>query len=198
MSSRQSSGFFVAFFTSIIVSIGTSLVMYFVVFPRLGLPPTYTPGSTMNAGMVSVPMLKGYTLTQARAMLKQLGLKMEVVAQRHHPNPAGTILAHSPPAGSSTPRGTVVQVSISLGPLQTNLVPAPQPTPSVDKVKVPKLTYMNILKAKRKIRAAGLKVGRIVYDYDEDVSPNWILRQSPPQGRRVPRGTKVNLVVNRE
>ena len=202
MTDRQNSGFFVAFFTSIIVSIGTSLVMYFIVFPRLGIPPTYN-GRTTNNQTVVVPVLKGRTLSQARSILGQIGLKMEVVAHRHHQNPAGTILAHSPPSGTQTSKGTVIQMSISLGPHRSHLnkknVVPPKPTiTTTSKIKVPNVKRMHIRKAKRKIRHAGLVVGRITFDDDEDISPNWVLRQTPSAGRYVSRGTKINLVINKD
>tara|TARA_B100000609_G_scaffold199460_1_gene203120 strand:+ start:7939 stop:8565 length:627 start_codon:yes stop_codon:yes gene_type:complete len=190
---RQDNSFFVAFLTSLIVSIGTTLVMYFVVLPRLA------PYSRMKSNTVSqqtVPKLEGLQLSQAKLLLKGMNLQLGLAGQKNGPKPAGTILSHMPEQGSPIKRGGEVKVVISLGPKAPKKRPETPPAPQ--KVKVPSVRNMHIRKAKQKVKDAGLIVGRIIYGYDEDISPNWVLRQSPRAGRMVEKGSKVKITINKE
>lgn len=211
MARRQDNSFFVAFLTSLVVSIGTSLVMYLVIMPRLG-PMGQRSGGRAND--VMVPPVAGLQLGQARSLLSSLNLRMGLAGQRHHTKPAGVILSHTPAAGARINRGGWVKVVISLGPAQgaaaTAGTPAATGTTGTAKpaarrsaapagmVTVPMLRNMNISKARRKLRAVGLRAGPLVYGYDEDISPNWVLRQSPAAGTKVKAGSKVKVVINRE
>ena len=61
---------------------------------------------------------------------------------------------------------------------------------------VPRLIGAKERAANKKLEQAGLKVGRVRYEYDDRRPGLVILRQSPGPGATVARGTAVNLVVN--
>jgi beta-lactam-binding protein with PASTA domain len=64
-------------------------------------------------------------------------------------------------------------------------------------VTVPKVTGRRLRFAAARLQARGLGVGRVTYGYDEDHIDGYVLRQSPDPGTSSPRGTTVDLVVNR-
>jgi len=198
MARRQDNSFFVAFMTALIVSVGTSLVMHMVVLPRLS--PMGFQGGKASAKKVRVPPLIGLQLPQAKNLLKTVGLKMELAGQQKHPSqPAGTVLSHIPIAGSPMSPNEEVKVIISLGPGgKTAATPRTSPAPNAEElVKVPKVTGVSLGKAKRRIRNAGFKVGRITYKDDEDQAPYVILYQRPSARSKAKKGTKIHLSVNK-
>jgi beta-lactam-binding protein with PASTA domain len=86
--------------------------------------------------------------------------------------------------------------------------PAPAPAPSPAKasprkvatsamVAVPKVKGIRLPFARSRLRALGLSVGRISYGNDEDHMEGIILYQSPHPGTKVPKGSSVDLRVNR-
>ena len=62
---------------------------------------------------------------------------------------------------------------------------------------VPSLTKIPLKKARERIRQAGLRIGKISFETDEDIAPSFVLRQSPSAGRLVTPLSKVDLVVNK-
>lgn len=200
MAGRQDNSFFISFLTALIVSIGTSLVMYMVVLPRLAPLPLQQRAISKT---VVVPPLVGLQMGQARSLLTSLRLRMSITDQQKHPSqPAGTILSHVPTSGSQLKPNAQVKVIISLGPsTATPKAPVKRPTapmPAAGTVKVPKLVGVSLRTAKRLLKAAGLKVGTTRQGDDEDLGPYVILSQQPRAGTTAQPGSSVNLVVNRD
>lgn len=208
---RQDNSFFVSFFTSIVVSVGTCLVMYFVVFPRFPLQQSSTKSSEQ-----SLPSLSGMQMGKARTLLSSMGLRMSLAGQVHHPNKSlGTILSHIPNAGTKIQSGQEVKVVISLGPSgsgkgnNNSASSARRTSPrrpaaarrrnvsASGSFRLPRLRNTRANWATRKLKRLGLVV-RTRYGYDEDVAPHLVLRTEPSAGTRVHRGSVVTLIVNRE
>ncbi len=63
---------------------------------------------------------------------------------------------------------------------------------------MPKVTGIRLRFAEQRLRAAGLAVGKLSYQSDEDQSEGFVLKQTPAAGANAPRGSAVDLVVNRE
>jgi len=55
---------------------------------------------------------------------------------------------------------------------------------------------MNLARAKQIIEKLGL-VASVSFQQDDDISPNWVLTQTPPPGKVLKRGSKIYLVVNK-
>jgi len=168
--------------------------------------------ATLSSGptSVTIPNLQSLTLAVAANRLGGLGLKVGTTTYQPPPQGGveGTIISTNPTNGSQIAPGSsvhlVVARSTSPGadPAPT---PPPPPTPrrlsppvaGPGSVTVPKATGMRLTFATSRLRAKGLSVGRISYQADEDHMENYVLRQSPPAGTPVAKGTTVNLVVNR-
>lgn len=190
--------------TSMLVSTGICLL--FLKRPFSSRRSRWTAPS--RARLVAVPPLKGLTLLKARNVIMQSGLRLNLSRQKHSTAKEGTILLQYPDAGSSLRKGEAVQVIVSLGPRSTGATPkarpvaqrtiTPAPVNKTGDVKIPWVTRMRLSTARARIRRAGLRIGTISYRVDNDVSPNWVLSQSPAWGTNVARGTRINLVVNKD
>ena len=77
---------------------------------------TVNAGSSVNIvvsnGMVNVPNVVGQTEEQARATLTNAGFNVQVVYQSSS-QPAGTVLAQSPPATSTARKGTQITITVA-------------------------------------------------------------------------------------
>lgn len=72
-----------------------------------------------------------------------------------------------------------------------------QVSKGTEKIKVPDVVGMEDNSAQSKIKSAGLKVGTVTYEYDEDVKEGKVVSQSPSDSKKVEPNTKVNLVVSK-
>lgn len=64
-------------------------------------------------------------------------------------------------------------------------------------VAVPDVRGLSLTEAQRTLDAAGLKSIQDRLDFSESVSEGVVISQDPPDGRKVPSGSKVNLVVSK-
>lgn len=80
---------------------------------------TVSSGSSVNIvvsnGMVNVPNVVGQSEEQARATLTNAGFNVQVVYQSSS-QPAGTVLAQSPPATSTARKGTQITITVAASP----------------------------------------------------------------------------------
>jgi eukaryotic-like serine/threonine-protein kinase len=82
---------------------------------------------------VQVPSLRGQTLAQAEATLREFDLTVgEVTFEPSQEIPDGSVISSDPPAGNTVPAGSQVALLISSGP-----TPSPSPTPSPTPTPVP-------------------------------------------------------------
>jgi serine/threonine-protein kinase len=128
-----------------------------------------------------VPTLAGGTLEAATAQLQGAGLKVGATAEQPSETAKGLVLSTSPAAGAIVDPGTAVDLVVSGG---------------MADVAVPDVRHKGISRARRMIEEAGLIVGAVRVDYDEDYGGNVVLRQTPAPGARAPKGAKVDLVIN--
>jgi serine/threonine protein kinase len=70
-------------------------------------------------------------------------------------------------------------------------------TGSSNRVSVPRVTGMSLLKAKNAIAGASLRVGKVSYTPSASVPMNDVISTNPPSGRQVSKGSAVNLVVSK-
>ncbi|HEX7196984.1 MAG TPA: PASTA domain-containing protein, partial [Candidatus Limnocylindria bacterium] len=82
---------------------------------------------------VQVPSLRGQTLTQAEATLREFDLTVgEVTFEPSQEIPNGSVISSDPPTGNTVPAGSQVSLLVSSGP-----TPSPSPTPSPVPTPVP-------------------------------------------------------------
>lgn len=133
--------------------------------------------------LVTVPDVIGLSPADARARLSTAGLTVSPAMDEGGTGEPGTISATDPAGAAEVPRESVVVLMV---------VPAPTGITLAD------YTGMGSRAAREAIVAAGLIVGEVTHDLDEDRNPYIILRQTPVAGTVVEPGSAVNIVINEE
>ncbi len=133
----------------------------------------------------SVPPLKGRQRAEAQKELIDLGFTVKI-SQREDSSPEGTVLGQEPEASTRLKLGCTVELTVAV----------PVPPVVVEDFRGKTLEY-----ARRRlpghtlgsIFGAPLTLGRITYEPSR-LAPGTVINQDPLPGK-VPRGTRVNLVV---
>lgn len=136
-----------------------------------------------------LPELTGLTVEQATAALLDLDLVLEVGGQVNDETvPAGTVLTWSVPsvpglaAGDTVVPGTTVVVQVSSG-----------PAPRI----VDDLTGLALADATAVLAANDLVVAQLPDEFSPDVPLGGVVRQDPPAGTPLERGSTVSVVVSK-
>ncbi len=134
------------------------------------------------ASRVVVPNIEQETLKEARKILRQKGLKLKVVEEKFSDlYPKGTIISQDPEPGRKVKKGTVVKVVVSLG---------------VELIEVPDVVGMDAIEAASILGEKGL-VAESQESFSDKIAEGLVIKQEPAAGEKVPRGTKVVLVVSK-
>lgn len=134
-----------------------------------------------SSGDIAVPDVKGKTLVEAEAILKDNNLDFTLKEEFDAKVPTGTVIKQSPGAGSHVKAGRKIQLTVSKG-----------AEPGV----VPDLKGKNLAEATEMLHAAKLAVGKVTVQYTEGAAQGAVLSQDIEAGKKVAAGTKVDLVVN--
>ena len=134
-----------------------------------------------SSGDIAVPDVKGKTLVEAEAILKDNNLDFTLKEEFDAKVPTGTVIKQSPGAGSHVKAGRKIQLTVSKG-----------AEPGV----VPDLKGKNLAEATEMLHAAKLAVGKVTVQYKEGAVQGAVLSQDIEAGKKVAAGTKVDLVVN--
>lgn len=134
-----------------------------------------------SSGDIAVPDVKGKTLVEAEAILKDNNLDFTLKEEFDAKVPTGTVIKQSPGAGSHVKAGRKIQLTVSKG-----------AEPGV----VPDLKGKNLAEATEMLHAAKLAVGKVTVLYKEGAAQGAVLSQDIEAGKKVAAGTKVDLVVN--
>ena len=134
-----------------------------------------------SSGDIAVPDVKGKTLVEAEATLKDNNLDFTLKEEFDAKVPTGTVIKQSPGAGSHVKAGRKIQLTVSKG-----------AEPGV----VPDLKGKNLAEATEMLHAAKLAVGKVTVQYKEGAAQGAVLSQDIEAGKKVAAGTKVDLVVN--
>lgn len=127
----------------------------------------------------AVPDVAGQTVDEARKTLTDAGFEVPEVTTEASDEKAGSVLKQVPKAGVSAKEGSVVRLTIA--------------EPAA--IEVPKLRGLYLSGAKKELAARGLVVGKVRRAEDPERGENYVLRQSPSPGDKVPPGTEVELTV---
>jgi len=151
-------------------------------------------GSTLRSGSdvrvvvsagqppVEVPSLLHLPLQTATELLAGAGLHVgEVTRREDEKEAASQVLSSRPSAGQKLPRGSAVDLTLSTG---------------AAAVKVPSVLGRSQAQAAQVLVAAGFKVGRVTFGYDEDRRAGVVIKQTPAGDAQAPRGSAVNLILN--
>ncbi|WP_462294161.1 Stk1 family PASTA domain-containing Ser/Thr kinase [Acidaminococcus intestini] len=134
-----------------------------------------------SSGDIAVPDVKGKTLVEAEAILKDNNLDFTLKEEFDAKVPTGTVIKQSPGAGSHVKAGRKIQLTVSKG-----------AEPGV----VPDLKGKNLAEATEMLHAAKLAVGKVTVQYKEGAAQGAVLSQDIEAGKKVAAGTKVDMVVN--
>ncbi|HEY8377724.1 MAG TPA: PASTA domain-containing protein [Nannocystis sp.] len=131
-----------------------------------------------RAREAKLPNLVGKPIAEAKATLDGLGVEFTEVPKDSSKTP-GTILAQKPNPGVKVQPGTTVELTVAALPL----------------IEVPAVTGKYLNKARTMLKDSGLEVGDIKRVEHEEHGENYVLRQDPAAGAKVPFGTTINLTV---
>ena len=146
------------------------LVVAFLIFPAEILPDD-----------AKVPQVVGLMYDEAVTRLEAAGFKAKTGEERYvELAPKSTVLAQSPPPGSSEPRGTEVMLDVSAGQRQLH---------------VPPVVGLTQALAQDAIEKAGLEVGDVT-EQESQSARGAVLSASPASGSAVSPSTRVDLVVS--
>lgn len=133
---------------------------------------------TAKAKEARVPNLVGKSAAEAKQALSDLGIAVTEV-QKDSSKAPGTVLSQKPLANTKLGANASVELTIAALPL----------------IQVPALTGKYLNAAKTALKDTGLELGDIRRTEHEEHGENYVLRQDPAAGSKVPFGTAVNLTV---
>jgi serine/threonine-protein kinase len=142
---------------------------------------------TISGGevQVTVPLLRGKSLRDARFALERYGLKLGSVSYATSESfPENTIIDQSVAADTKLSRGSSVNISVSRGRVSQETT-------------VPELVGKTVAEAEKILAGVGLKVGNISYQYSFELIPNTVVDQYPRTGEPARQGQTVDLFVIR-
>lgn len=140
----------------------------------------------VTRGVTPTPDLGGLPEDQARALLADQGLRLEVSPRDDRYDervPAAHVLAQQPTAGTLVKRGSPVEVALSRGP---------------QRIEVPKVTGEALQAAQVTLQAAGLTVGHTMGIYRHGSEPGVVVAQVPATGERVEPGAGIDVFLARD
>jgi beta-lactam-binding protein with PASTA domain len=184
------------------------------------------PGSTLSVilstgpSSVTLPSFQGLSVSQAIERLQKLGVKVGTTRFQSNSGLAdGLVVTTEPAPGSVLQPETTVSLIVSHqeaaaatpaagGPTVETGAAAPGPAKTAPgapvtlkaapgMVIVPKVVGVRLQFATSRLSSSGLSAGRVTYEKDEDHMEDFVMRQSPEAGTQVPRGSSVDLVVER-
>jgi serine/threonine-protein kinase len=134
-------------------------------------------------GLVRAPALIGMALSEAKLRVETAKLVVgKVVEENSADAKLGNVISQSLTEGSELKVGTPIDLVVSKG---------------VGTIAVPTVVGRSLSKAKDELQKAGFTVGNLKSRSDEDHSDGLILEQSPAANQQAPKGSPVDLVVNR-
>jgi beta-lactam-binding protein with PASTA domain len=149
------------------------------------IPPPGTPlinreirVVTAKAKEARIPNLVGKPIAEAKQTLSDLGVDVTEVQKDSSKTP-GTVIAQKPLPNTKLSPGTPVELTVAALPL----------------IQVPGLTGKYLNAAKTALKDTGLELGDIKRVEHAEHGENYVLRQDPASGSKVPFGTVVNLTV---
>jgi serine/threonine-protein kinase len=127
---------------------------------------------------VEIPPIIGTLLADANTALAAIGLTTQTIEEKFDDSAAGTILSTDPIPGTTVPKGTVIKVVISKGPVL---------------IEVPNVKGLSTSQATAILKSAGFEV-KIVYALSV-VENDEVFEQSPLVNSLAPKGSVITLTV---
>lgn len=134
-----------------------------------------------SRAVVKVPNVLKMTVVEAQNLLESK--KFIVDLEEGHDDAAqpGTIIKQTPAAGEERKEGSKMLLVVNKG---------------AELKSVPEVRTMTFEKAKRFIEHAGFVVGEVSRKYDRKEIIGTVLSQQPKGASKLPKGSKINLIIN--
>ena len=131
-----------------------------------------------------VPDVRRVSLREARLQLEGNQLKIgQILYRSSDALPEGAVVGQSPSPGAQLARNSAVDLQISNGPLAALK-------------RVPDLIGLSIGVVEDTLRKYELRIGHIAKRIDEQKSVGTVLAQAPESEQRIPRHSRIDLVVS--
>ncbi len=138
---------------------------------------------SMGSEMVSMPDVTGMQIRQARMILRKAGLETGWEATvHHHKISRNYVIAQGLDSGSQVKRHTRVPLLVSRGPFKSALI-------------MPDFIGRDINSVQKIIKEMGLEPGVITVSRGQRFKPGTIIKQDPPLGSRIAKGSAVDFTV---
>ncbi|MGC8549210.1 MAG: PASTA domain-containing protein [Acidobacteriaceae bacterium] len=135
----------------------------------------------IHSAEVTIPNLKGKTLSQAHDDAAALHLDIRIANHLYSPTiPAGRVLNQSPEPGTTVRTGWHMQITESLGPQTVN---------------IPTLTGEPSNIAIQQLRQSGLQLGSLAYLPSQTAPSGTVLAQSPQANAQGVASPRVDLLI---
>ena len=131
-----------------------------------------------------VPNVVGMQEDQVEEVLKAHGYVLGNVNTETSPEKAGKVLSQDPVAGSSLDKESKVNIVVSDG-------------KGTEKGTVPYVLGMSLDEAKKALKKAGFKAGKITYDYDENVGKGYVIYIPYGANTLLDKGTSIDIQVSK-
>ena len=141
---------------------------------------------TMSKGprYYEVPDVRRVSLREARLQLEENQLKIgQILYRSSDAIPEGAVVGQSPPPGAQLARDSEVDLQVSNGPLAALK-------------RVPNLIGLSIGAAEATLRKYELRIGHIAKRIDAQKRVGTVLAQDPTSEQRIPRHSRIDLVVS--
>lgn len=133
----------------------------------------------------TVPNVVGKKLRQAHLFVEQAGLTVaEVIEEPSADVEEGAVARQEPAAGDQVRAGADVTLYVSDGPPGELLV-------------MMNLVGDRVKRARERIEAAGMKVGKIRYEFTTAYEPDVVIAHVPEPGEETRQGSRVALTISR-
>lgn len=135
--------------------------------------------------VISVPLLKGKTVRDARFALERLGLKLGNVEEVTSTQPKDMIFDQQFAEGTQIRKGQSVGIAVSIG-------------KGMGDISVPDLIGKSLTEARKILEDSTLTIGKINYQISNTLLPNTVLDQYPAPGNKLNTGNAVDLFLTKE
>jgi len=135
--------------------------------------------------VISVPLLKGKSVRDARLSLERIGLKLGSIEELASTHPKDMVFDQQFAEGTGIRKGQSVGISVSIG-------------KGEGEIEVPDLIGKSLTEATRILSDSTLTIGKINYQISSTLLPNTVLDQYPGPGNKLNSGNTVDLFITKE
>ena len=135
--------------------------------------------------VISVPLLKGKSVRDARLSLERIGLKLGMIEELASTHPKDMVYDQQFAEGTKIRKGQSVGISVSIG-------------KGAGEIVVPDLIGKSLTEATRIISDSTLTLGKVNYQISSTLLPNTVLDQYPAPGNKLNSGNTVDLFITKE